>query len=220
MYQAVLFDLDGTLLDTLEDLRDSTNYALSLWGYPERSLEEIRTFVGNGMRNLILRAVPDGLAAGRQEQVLEEFREHYLAHCRVKTHPYQGILELLRYLKGHGIAMAIISNKSDTAVKKLAQYYFADYIDVAIGEREGIRKKPAPDTVHEAMRILGVGRDQTVYIGDSDVDRATAENAGLACISVTWGFRGREMLQKLNPEYLADRPEDIISIVEGTMEGE
>jgi len=219
MYQAVLFDLDGTLLDTLEDLRDSTNYALSLWGYPERSLGEIRAFVGNGMRNLILRAVPDGLAAERQEQVLEKFREHYLAHCRVKTHPYQGILELLRYLKEHGIAMAIISNKGDAAVKELARYYFADYIDVAIGEREGIRKKPAPDTVHEAMRILGVGREQTVYVGDSDVDRATAENAGLACISVTWGFRGREMLQKLNPEYLADRPEDIISIVEGLMEG-
>lgn len=213
MYQAVIFDLDGTLLNTLDDLKDGVNYALRLNGYPERSLEEIRRFVGNGIRKLIERAVPEGIDAQEQEKVFLEFRSYYTDHCRVKTCPYEGIMELLQYLKEHGIAMAIVSNKNDAAVKELAKYYFSDYIEVAIGEREGIQKKPAPDSVFEAMRLLGVDKEQAVYVGDSDVDRATAANAGLDCISVTWGFREEEMLRELKPEYLIRKPEEIVGIV-------
>lgn len=216
MYRAVIFDLDGTLLDTLEDLRDGVNHALFLRGYPKRSLEEIRRFVGNGIAKLIERAVPEGTSEQERKEVLADFREYYTKHCRVKTGPYEGIMELLQYLKKQGILMGIVSNKNDAAVKELTKYYFADYIDieVAIGEREGIGKKPAPDSVFEAMRILGVEKEETVYVGDSDVDRETAKNAGLACISVTWGFREEEMLKELQPEYLVHKPEEIIRILE------
>lgn len=214
MYQAVIFDLDGTLLNTLEDLRDGVNHALALAGYPERSLDEVRTFVGNGIAKLIERAVPEGITEKEREQVFQEFRTYYTEHCRVKTSPYNGIAELLSYLKEHGFLMAIVSNKNDAAVKELTKYYFADYIEVAIGEREGIRKKPAPDSVYEAIKLLGVEKEQAVYVGDSDVDRATAANAGLDCISVTWGFRDEAMLRELKPEYLIHSPEELISIVE------
>lgn len=215
MYRAVIFDLDGTLLNTLEDLRDGVNYALGIRGYQERSLAEIRGFVGNGIGKLIERAVPEGTTEEECKKVLVDFRVYYTAHCRVKTRPYEGVMELLAKLKENGILMAIVSNKNDAAVKELAQYYFAEYIDVsvAIGEREGIQKKPAPDSVYEALRILGVEKEETVYVGDSDVDRATAKNAGLDCISVTWGFRDEEMLADLKPEYLVYEPKEIAEIV-------
>jgi haloacid dehalogenase superfamily, subfamily IA, variant 3 with third motif having DD or ED/haloacid dehalogenase superfamily, subfamily IA, variant 1 with third motif having Dx(3-4)D or Dx(3-4)E len=212
MYQAVIFDLDGTLLNTLEDLRDGVNHALRLQGYQERSLEEVRRFVGNGIWKLIERAVPEGVEEEKREAVFQEFRSYYTSHCRVKTRPYEGIIELLQLLKQKKVAMAIVSNKNDAAVKKLAKYYFSDFIDVAIGEREGIRKKPAPDSVYEAMRLLGAEKGQTVYVGDSDVDRETAANAGLDCVSVTWGFREEEMLKGLNPEYLIRKPEELAGI--------
>lgn len=214
MYQAVIFDLDGTLLDTLEDLMDGVNHVLVARGYPQRSIEEIRQFVGNGLGKLIERAVPEGTSEEIQLQILDEFRVFYTDHCRIKTGPYEGIMELLQYLKEHGFKMAIVSNKNDTAVKELAKYYFADCIEVAIGEREGIRRKPAPDSVYEALRILGVHKEQAVYVGDSEVDRETAANAGLNCISVTWGFRQESLLRSLKPEYLIHRPEEVIGIVE------
>lgn len=213
MYQAVIFDLDGTLLNTLEDLRDGVNHALRLQGYPERSLEEIRNFVGNGIQNLIARAVPEGLEKERQQIVFQEFRSYYTSHCRIKTRPYDGIMELLQRLKQRHIAMAIVSNKNDAAVKELSRYYFADYIPVAIGERDGIRKKPAPDSVFEAIKLLDAAKEHAVYVGDSDVDRETAANAGMDCVSVTWGFREEEMLQKLNPAYLIRKPEELFEIV-------
>lgn len=215
MYRAVIFDLDGTLLDTLEDLRDGVNHVLTLKGYPERSLEEIRRFVGNGIGKLIERAAPKGTTEVERTEMLRVFRAYYTEHCRIKTGPYNGIMELLQYLKEHGFLMAIVSNKNDAAVKELTRYYFADYIDaeVSIGEREGIQKKPAPDSVFEAMRLLGVKKEETVYVGDSDVDRETAKNAGLDCISVTWGFRDEEMLKELKPEYLVHEPKEIEKIV-------
>lgn len=215
MYRAVIFDLDGTLLDTLEDLRDGVNYVLALKGYPERSLAEIRSFVGNGIAKLIERSVPKGTTEVERKEVLADFRVYYTEHCRVKTGPYQGIMELLRKLKEQGILMAIVSNKNDAAVKELVKHYFSDFIklEVAIGEREGIQKKPAPDSVYEAMRMLGVTKEEAVYVGDSDVDRATAKNAGLDCISVTWGFRDEEMLRGLSPEYLVHEPGEIVEIV-------
>ncbi|HBI60723.1 MAG TPA: HAD family hydrolase [Lachnospiraceae bacterium] len=213
MYQAVIFDLDGTLLNTLEDLRDGVNHALRLQNYPERSLEEVQKFLGNGIRKLIERAVPEGTEKEETEKVFQEFRSYYTSHCRIKTRPYDGIMKLLQFLKQNHIAMAIVSNKNDAAVKELSRYYFADYIDVAIGEREGIRKKPAPDSVFEAMRLLGVEKEQAVYVGDSEVDRETAANAGLACVSVTWGFREEKMLRELRPEYLIGKPEELTGIV-------
>lgn len=215
MYQAVIFDLDGTLLYTLEDLKDGVNHVMRNWNYPERTLDEVRRFVGNGIHKLIERAVPEGLEDEKVEQVFEEFKTYYTAHCEIKTRPYDRIMELLAQLKEKGIKLAIVSNKNDAAVKELARDYFADYIEkeVAIGEREGIRKKPAPDSVFEAMRILGVDKKDTVYVGDSDVDRATAKNAGLDCISVTWGFRDEALLKSLEPEYLIAEPEEILDIV-------
>lgn len=213
MYRAVIFDLDGTLLNTLEDLRDGVNYALLANGFPERSLEEIRKFVGNGIGKLIERAVPVGTDKETCAALLQQFRTYYTEHCRIKTRPYDGVIELLRYLKEHGFLMAIVSNKNDAAVKELAKYYFIDYVETAIGEREGIQKKPAPDSVFEAMRLLGVKKEETVYIGDSEVDRETAANAGLDCISVTWGFRDEQVLRNLNPKYLVHKPEEVIQIV-------
>ena len=213
MYQSVIFDLDGTLLNTLEDLKDGVNHALWLHGYPERSLEEVKNFVGNGIQKLIERAVPKGTEKSKQTMVFQEFRSYYTSHCRIKTQPYDGIMELLQVLKERHIAMAIVSNKNDAAVKKLSKYYFSDYIDVAIGEREGIRKKPAPDSVFEAMKLLGAKKEHSIYVGDSDVDRETAANAGLACVSVTWGFKEEKMLRGLNPEYLVRKPEELARIV-------
>jgi len=214
MYRAVIFDLDGTLLNTLEDLKDGVNYALAANGFPERSLEEIRTFVGNGIGKLIERAVPNGTDEETRTEVLRQFRSYYTEHCRIKTHPYDGVMELMEYLKGHGFLVAIVSNKNDAAVKELAKHYFTDFVEVAIGERAGIQQKPAPDSVFEAMRLLGVTKAETVYIGDSEVDRATAVNAGLDCISVTWGFRDELTLRNLKPEYLIHKPEEVIPIVE------
>lgn len=213
MYRAVIFDLDGTLLNTLEDLRDGVNHVLDANGYAERSLEEIRTFVGNGIGKLIERAVPEGTDEKICAEVLRQFRVYYTGHCRIKTCPYDGVIELLKYLKEHGYLMAIVSNKNDAAVKELVKYYFADDVEVAIGEREGIQKKPAPDSVFEAMRLLGVSKEETVYVGDSEVDRETAANAGLDCISVTWGFRDELTLRNLKPEYLIHKPEEVIQIV-------
>ena len=215
MYRAVIFDLDGTLLDTLEDLRDGVNYVLTLKGYPKRSLEEIRRFVGNGIAKLIERAAPQGTTEAEWAEMLQVFRAYYTEHCRIKTGPYEGITELLEELKKQGILMAIVSNKNDAAVKELVKYYFSDFIEpeVAIGEREGIQKKPAPDSVYEAMRLLGVEKEEAVYVGDSDVDRETAKNAALDCISVTWGFRDEEMLRGLEPEYLVHEPKEIMEIV-------
>lgn len=215
MYQTVIFDLDGTLLDTLEDLRDGVNYVMRREGYPERTLEEIRAFVGNGIHKLIERAVPHGLSCEKLEEVFEEFRRYYTAHCQLKTRPYDGITEVLEALKKKGIRLAIVSNKNDAAVKELAGEYFGAYIEqkAAIGEREGIGRKPSPDAVFEAMCLLGAKKETTLYVGDSEVDRETAKNAGLACVSVAWGFRDEELLQSLQPEYLIRKPKELLSIL-------
>lgn len=212
MKRAIIFDLDGTLLDTLEDLRDSLNVALAGKRLPERTLEEVRHFVGNGIHNLIERAVPEGTSEEVVEQVFQDFRRYYLEHCEEKTCAYPGIPELLQELERRGISMAIVSNKADAAVKELAKTYFPK-VGVAIGEREGIARKPAPDSVFEAMRLLGVSAEEVLYVGDSDVDIATANNAGLPCVSVTWGFRGEEFLRSLNPAYVIHHPEELLELL-------
>ncbi len=193
-YGTYIFDLDGTLLNTLTDLALATNHALRIHGMPVHSEEAVRGFVGNGVKKLMERAVPDGLANPAFEEVYRTFREYYLEHSLDNTQPYPGIPELLAELKARGRKMAVVSNKFCTATEELCRHFFGDYISVAIGEREGIRRKPWPDTVTEALRRLDAGSDGAVYIGDSDVDIETARNSGLPCISVLWGFRSRDFL--------------------------
>lgn len=211
--KAVIFDLDGTLLNTLEDLTDSVNVALHQYGYPMRSIEEVRKFVGNGIHKLIERAVPEESTEDEIEHVFNAFREHYLVHCQDKTKPYDGIIPMLDTLNQIGYALAIVSNKADAAVKKLSADYFPKQITVAIGEKEGVKRKPAPDSVYEALRELGVAKEDAIYVGDSDVDIATAKNAGLPCISVTWGFREEAFLKTKEPDYLIHTPEEIFEIL-------
>ena len=211
--KAVIFDLDGTLLNTLQDLCNSTNAALEKYGYPTRTLDEVRRFVGNGVKLLILRAL--GVEKPEDcpdfDQVFEAFRAHYAVHSNDCTCAYPGIPELLAKLKEAAAPMAIVSNKLDAAVKQLNDIYFKDYISVAIGEHEaaGVKKKPAPDTVYAALRELGVSAEDAVYVGDSEVDIETAKNAGIPCLSVTWGFRGREWLIDHGAEVLYDTPEQV-----------
>lgn len=208
--EAVIFDLDGTLLNTLYDLTDSVNWALEKYGQPTRSIEEVKSFVGNGLRNLMQQAVPGGEENPVFEELFEFFREYYKSHCNIKTVPYEGIMELMKELKGRGIHMAIVSNKIDSGVKELNEIYFAEYVDIAIGEREGIGRKPAPDSVNEAIRLLGVEKAHTVYVGDSDVDIETAKNADIRCVSVSWGFRDEAFLMENGAGIMIDRPLELL----------
>ncbi|MBQ9781470.1 MAG: HAD-IIIA family hydrolase [Clostridia bacterium] len=215
MYHAVIFDLDGTLLDTLDDLADAVNNALSAFSLPCRTRDEVRTFVGDGVAKLIERATPGDCPHDKVAAVLARFKSYYAAHCQDKTSPYEGILSLLTELKHQGIRTAIVSNKFDDAVKALANHYFGTLIQVAVGEREseGIRKKPAPDTLLMAMDKLGVSPDETLYVGDSDTDILTAHAAGVACVSVTWGFRDSAFLLSHGATLLADTPEELKTMI-------
>lgn len=215
-YDTIIFDLDGTLLDTLDDLMDATNYALEQLGWPQRSKDEIRQFVGNGVAKLIERAVPAGTDAAGVKKALDIFTPYYDAHKQDKTAPYPGILDMLTALKAKGLTLAVVSNKFDAAVKGLMPEYFPGLIDDAAGEAEaaGIPKKPHPAMVHAVLRSLGADPARAVYVGDSDVDLQTAKNAGLPCISVTWGFRDREFLTQHGASTFADTPEDLLSILE------
>lgn len=195
-YNTVIFDLDGTLLDTLSDLAAAANHALAAHNLPARTVDEVRRFVGNGIGLLIKRAVPAGSSPELTEAVHRSFTEYYKAHCADTTAPYPGIMELLQKLRSAGCRTAIVSNKADYAVQELAQNYFDGLLDAACGERAGIARKPAPDMVQAVMDMLQADADSTVYIGDSDVDIETARSAGLPCISITWGFRSRDFLQK------------------------
>ena len=203
-YKTVLFDMDGTLLDTLEDLCDSTNYVLRKLGHPERSLEETRQFVGNGAEKLIRRAMPENTAEGEIRTALGMFHTYYEAHCKVKTKVYDGMLEVLDALRAHGVKTAVVSNKPDKAVKKLSEEYFGDRMDYAIGPKEGRRCKPYPDMVDAALEAMGMPREGAVYIGDSEVDVQTGLNAGLPVIAVSWGFRPREVILAAGATVIAD----------------
>lgn len=210
----ILFDLDGTLLDTLADLQQAVNYALSCYGYPGKELEEVRWSVGNGVAKLIERVLPEGRENPCFEECLDRFREYYSIHMQDLTQPYPDILELLTELRDHGYRLGIVSNKFDTAVKELGRNYFGDIIEVAIGESPEVRKKPAPDCVFEAIRILGSHKESVIYIGDSDVDVETAHNAGLLCIGVTWGFRNRNILKEAGADYIIDKPVELLTLLE------
>ena len=211
-YDTVVFDMDGTLLNTLEDIADSVNYILRKYRYPEKTLEEVRLSVGNGARQLMRLVIPEGESNPLFEQILQEYGAYYQEHCQEKTRPYEGIPEVLRKMKADGVKRAIVSNKGDGAVKELNRLYFSEEIGTAVGERPGIRRKPEPDSVLEALRILGSSREHALYVGDSEVDYDTAKNAGMACALVSWGFRTRELLAKLEPDYLIDRPEELLEL--------
>ena len=221
-YSAYIFDLDGTLLDTLGDLAASVNYALRTHGMPAHSIDDVRRFVGNGVRKLMERAVPEGATNPLFEDTFATFRQHYMAHSLDTTRPYNGIPETLAALKARGCRLAVVSNKMMAATQELCRHFFPDTIEVAIGEDEmaGIRKKPAPDTVFAALRELN-GKSLTshpspltahsaVYVGDSDVDIETARNAGLPCISVLWGFRDREFLLSHGAQTLISHPASLL----------
>ena len=212
-YQIAVFDLDGTLLDTLEDLYLATNSALESHSMPRRSRDEVRMFVGNGVEMLIRRAVPAGTDEETTLAVLADFKTTYAAICEDHTRPYDGILDMLRALREKGIRVAVVSNKFDAATKQLCQKYFGDLVEVAIGERTGVRKKPAPDTVYEALKELGMTATGAVYIGDSDVDIQTARNCGMPCISVTWGLRDKDFLLQSGAEILVDTPERLLGVI-------
>ena len=213
MTKAIVFDLDGTLLDTLTDLAASTNYALRSCGMPEHSIDDVRCFVGNGVRMLMTRAVPDGESNPRFDEAFSVFRQHYMQHCLDTTCPYPGIMEALARLKEKGMMLAIVSNKMQAATEELRQHFFSQYIDVAIGESAAIRKKPAPDTVNEALRLLGISHDEAIYVGDSDVDIDTARAAMMPCASVLWGFRDRQFLLNHGATRLLSSPEELLSLV-------
>jgi len=211
-YQTYIFDLDGTLLDTLRDLAASVNFALRSHGMPEHSIDDVRHFVGNGVRLLMERAVPQGTKNPLFDAAFNTFRQHYMQHSLDTTQPYPGIVDTLHTLRSRGCRIAVVSNKMMAATQALCQHFFPDTVEVAIGEHEaeGIRKKPAPDTVFAALRELGTGLEGAVYVGDSDVDILTAHNSQMPCISVLWGFRDRDFLIQNGAETLISAPSELI----------
>ena len=212
-YKAVLFDMDGTLLDTLEDLCDSTNHALAQMGYPLRGIEEIRRFIGNGAEKQIRRAVPEGTSEGKIMETLAAFRAYYQDHCQIKTKVYDGLLDVLSELKEKGVKMAVVSNKPDAAVKKLSREYFGDRLDYAIGPSDGVRCKPYPDMAEEALKALGIAKKDAVFVGDSEVDVQTGLNAGLDVIAVSWGFRSREVVIEAGASKIADNASELEKLI-------
>lgn len=209
--KGIIFDLDGTLLDTIGDLHQSTNYALKKFGFPLRTKEEVNSFVGNGLRRLIRLAIPASATEETVTEVLGEMKAHYAEHYADLTVPYPGIIELLTSCKEHQIPMAIVSNKAYPFVKKLNQIYFPGLIPLAMGETENLPRKPAPDMVYQALQELGV--TEAVYVGDSEVDVQTAKNAGLPCLAVTWGFRTKEQLLEAGAERFVSTPKEILDSI-------
>lgn len=212
-YDTVIFDLDGTLLDTLEDLTDSVNFALARYSFPRREISEVRSFVGNGVGRLMELSVPGGLNNPRLKTCLADFRDHYSSNMQNKTAPYPGIMELLQHLSKEQYKLAIVSNKFDQAVKGLNRFYFGEYVKVAIGESQNISKKPAPDTVLRALQELDSAAEKAVYVGDSEVDVKTARNSGIKFVGVTWGFRDKKILEQNGADYIIDTPLELLSII-------
>ena len=212
MSRAVIFDLDGTLLNTLGDLADSVNFVLDSYGYPKRSVEEVNSFIGNGVGELIRRALPVG-AEDKFDGALAKFKEYYSEHSNIKTHVYDGLIPVLERLRSDGYKIGVVTNKVDFAAKSLCREYFGSLIDIAIGDRAGHKRKPAPDSVLEAMKLLGC--DSAIYVGDSDVDIATARNSLLPCICVTWGFRDKDFLKENGGDLFADNADELYEIIKG-----
>ncbi len=212
-YRTAIFDMDGTILNTLDDLRSSVNVSLRRFGFPERTREEIRRFVGNGARKLVERAVPAGTDEATVQHVLDFYKPYYEAHSQLQTAPYDGIPAMLTRLRAQGVRLAVASNKPDGAVKLLAAHYFPGLFDAAVGDTEGLRVKPSPDLLREAMRLLGADTESAVYIGDSEVDIATARNACLPCLSVTWGFRDAAFLAGKGAKTLVRTADELENLI-------
>ena len=209
----VIFDLDGTLLDTLDDLTDSVNYALSKCGLPARDRLEVRRFLGNGAEVLMRSSIEGRLTDEQSEDCIRIFKSYYKDHMDIKTKPYEGVMDLVRILLDKGYHLAIVSNKFDTAVKGLNEDYFEGLFPVAIGESENVARKPAPDTVLKALDELGSTKERAIYVGDSEVDYMTARNSGLPCVSVTWGFRDEELYKELGSDYVIRKPMELLDIL-------
>lgn len=214
MKHAVIFDLDGTLLNTLGDLRAATNHALEVRGLPPHSMEEIRQFIGNGIRLLIRRAMPEGTPEAEIDAALDDFKAYYAAHIHDRTVPYDGIPQLLTALRKRGIKVAVLSNKIDSASQQLIEYFFPGKTDVVFGEHVGVPRKPDPTSCRMVMQQLGVQPEQVLYVGDSGTDMQTAKNAGLYAVGVTWGFRSKEVLLEYGADILVHRPEQILQILD------
>ena len=213
MITTIVWDMDGTVLNTLIDLRDSVNYVLRKYNMPEHTIEEYRRYFGSGIRYALECAVVDGTPSETIDEMLPIFKEHYDVHCLDNTCPYDGILDAMKKLKEKGYKMAIVSNKIDSAVKELNEKFFKEYVDVAIGETPGTKRKPAPDMVEQALKELGSSKEESIYIGDSEVDLQTARNSNLPCISVLWGFRDRDYLIEQGATTFAETPEELIQLL-------
>ena len=208
-YKAVLFDMDGTVLDTLGDLAAAVNHTLREFSMPERSIAEVAAALSNGAAYLIAHTVPDGTPKELTDKVLAAYAPYYDAHCDILTGPYDGIVPLMQKLRGRGVKLAVISNKQDTAVKPLAEKYFPGLLEIAVGESAEVRRKPNPDAVLAALRHIGVEREEAIYVGDTEVDLQTARNAGMECASVDWGFRTREQLVEIGAEHIFDTVQEL-----------
>lgn len=213
--KAVIFDMDGTILDTLSDLAASVNYALACHGFPTRTTAEIRSFLGNGPANLIMQSCPAGTAAETVQAVLSTYLPYYAAHCRDNTGPYEDVPALLARLKAAGVAMAVVSNKQECDVEALRQVYFADTVSLAVGGAEGRPLKPDPTGLYIALERLGVSKEDAWFVGDSEVDVATAKNAAMRCVAVSWGFRDASDLQAAGAEIMVDKPLDAVKYILG-----
>lgn len=207
-YTTVIFDLDGTLLDTLDDLTHSVNYSMSAMGWPLRDKKEVRLFLGNGIRNLMQLSSPEGISEDEFEKAFKIFKEYYKEHNQDKTAPYEGVVQVMEHLKDKGIKMAIVSNKVHEAVLALRDKFFP-YVEVAIGDTPGMARKPAPDSCYKALELLGSTKEESVYIGDSEVDLLTAKNSGLDCITVLWGFRDKDYLMEQGATTFVETPEEL-----------
>lgn len=208
-YKAVLFDMDGTVLNTLGDLAAAVNHTLREFSMPERSIAEVAAALGNGAAYLIAHTVPDGTPKELTDKVLAAYAPYYDAHCDILTAPYDGIVPLMQKLRERGVKLAVISNKQDTAVKPLAEKYFPGLLEIAVGESAEVRRKPNPDAVLAALRHIGVEREDAIYVGDTEVDLQTARNAGMECASVDWGFRTREQLVEIGAEHIFDTVQEL-----------
>lgn len=212
-YDLIIFDMDGTILNTLEDLKNSLNYVLQQAGYQTRTLEEVRTFVGNGIRKTIERALPSDIEEEKVDELFSLFMDYYAIHNTDNTKPYNGVIELLKELKHLGYKTAVVSNKQNSAVKSLCKKFFSGLFDVEIGEKVNIAKKPEPDEVNEVLKILNIDRTKSIYIGDSEVDIQTAQNSKMKSIIVDWGFRDRKFLYEHGAEVIVSNPSEILDII-------
>lgn len=213
-YTTIVFDCDGTLLDTLTDLRNAVNYVLRAHDLPERSVSEVKAALGNGVAHLMRQSLPDSISEAQFNTYLDEFKAYYGEHLQDYTAPYPGMLNVLDTLRAKGYKLAIVSNKIQEGITPLNKEYFGDRLPVAIGERPGLQRKPAPDMVLQALKELNSSQDESIYIGDSEVDVATAKNSGLLCIGVTWGFRDEQLHKDLGVTHIARKAEDIVTIIE------